>query len=360
MQLEPHPVSGELELFSTDDEDDGRVFYRRVDAETLHARCNIPILGIACCWVWCVNDTGVVGMEVATGGEAKDGWMVAEVLPLEDEDGQSTFDPDEWYPTLQEAEESAESRGLSGDGFHDGIAPSMPSQHNTIGVSQPPRTSAGDDDDYWASYDQTPSRTPARTPGKRSPAPGSFSAAQQYRDRQMSTYSVTSEAEADYYARYGNEVQPAMDNHDPEEAAAAAGAGIDVSEPAPQRVEHEQNAIAAAVGQSRLLPVADDGHYANQKAISTLHIHSPQPSTSPSAHSSHSSDDVANLEAAATSQSWMSGVSESSTSAEAGIKRHIGMEIKSLFRLAQGTGIERREFERMVKTELELLGLVEL
>ena len=50
----------------------------------------------------------------------------------------------------------------------------------------------------------------------------------------------------------------------------------------------------------------------------------------------------------------------SSTTAEAGIKRHIGMEIKSLFRLAQGVGIERREFERMVKTELELLGLVEL
>ncbi len=42
------------------------------------------------------------------------------------------------------------------------------------------------------------------------------------------------------------------------------------------------------------------------------------------------------------------------------MKQHISTEIKSLFRLAQGCGIEREEFSRVVRTELQVLGVLEL
>ena len=45
--------------------------------------------------------------------------------------------------------------------------------------------------------------------------------------------------------------------------------------------------------------------------------------------------------------------------AEMGIKQHIATDIKSLFRLARSVGMDRREFERIVRTELDLLALME-
>jgi hypothetical protein len=42
-----------------------------------------------------------------------------------------------------------------------------------------------------------------------------------------------------------------------------------------------------------------------------------------------------------------------------GIKQHISTSIKSLFRLARVAGMERVEFERLVRTELDVLGLLE-
>jgi hypothetical protein len=44
---------------------------------------------------------------------------------------------------------------------------------------------------------------------------------------------------------------------------------------------------------------------------------------------------------------------------EVGIKQHIGTSVKSLYRLARGVGIGRGEFERIVRTELECLGLMD-
>ena len=45
--------------------------------------------------------------------------------------------------------------------------------------------------------------------------------------------------------------------------------------------------------------------------------------------------------------------------AETGVKQHISTTIKSLFRLAKVVGMGREEFERVVNTELEVLGIVE-
>jgi hypothetical protein len=43
-----------------------------------------------------------------------------------------------------------------------------------------------------------------------------------------------------------------------------------------------------------------------------------------------------------------------------GIKQHISTDIKSLYRLAKSGGIERAEFERIVKTELDMLAMMDL
>lgn len=44
---------------------------------------------------------------------------------------------------------------------------------------------------------------------------------------------------------------------------------------------------------------------------------------------------------------------------EVGIKQHISTSIKSLYRLAKVAGIERKEFERLVRTELDVLSLMD-
>jgi hypothetical protein len=44
---------------------------------------------------------------------------------------------------------------------------------------------------------------------------------------------------------------------------------------------------------------------------------------------------------------------------EFGVKQHISRSIRSLFLLSRAAGIDRQEFERMVRTELDVLGMVE-
>jgi hypothetical protein len=44
---------------------------------------------------------------------------------------------------------------------------------------------------------------------------------------------------------------------------------------------------------------------------------------------------------------------------EFGVKQHISRSIRSLFLLSRASGIDREEFERMVRTELDVLGMHE-
>jgi hypothetical protein len=50
---------------------------------------------------------------------------------------------------------------------------------------------------------------------------------------------------------------------------------------------------------------------------------------------------------------------ENYSQAEIAIKQHISTDIKSLFRLAKASGIDRQEFERIVRRELDVLPLLE-
>ena len=89
-------------------------------------------------------------------------------------------------------------------------------------------------------------------------------------------------------------------------------------------------------------PIIDDGITAGRLA-------QPRPTSSAS---SSSSATVERLERKARAE-------VSRGQSELGVKQHISTSVKSLYRLAKVAGIERREFERLVRTELEVLSLMD-
>jgi hypothetical protein len=50
---------------------------------------------------------------------------------------------------------------------------------------------------------------------------------------------------------------------------------------------------------------------------------------------------------------------EGALQAQRGIKMHISTDIKSLFRLAKSSGMDRAEFEEIIRRELDVLSLLE-
>jgi len=288
--FEPHPSSGELEIGET-----GPITYKRVDAETLKVQIPLSDWSLTALYLWC------------TGSEEGDCWKLAELLPY---DSELSRDPS-WSTSVTEAIERAgvmpTTTSVPATGTNDGKL-SVPGQED-------------DDDDYWAQYDGTPNaRTPAR---KQSVNPGGASS-----------------SEADYYARYGD-VQPAMDNYDPDE-------------------KHEEIGQSTLHGESvRHMP--SNGHdYESEQQNQHRHLdslHIPQEDEDlpvshpiPSSPSSRTgSDTVARLESSA----------EKYSASEMAIKQHISTSMKSMFRLARGAGITRLEFEDMVQRELETLSLLD-
>ncbi|KAF7876925.1 uncharacterized protein EAF02_008145 [Botrytis sinoallii] len=167
-----------------------------------------------------------------------------------------------------------------------------------------------DDDDYWAQYDNTPARTPAP---KHSPAPHS-----------MQNVSRSADDEDSYYATYAD-VQPAMDSHDPDEAA--------------QNGTYRRTSPHEAKPWSESSSgIINEGDY--------VEVVQPRPG---SRTSSSGSETVAKLEKRAHAREQ----------SEVGIKQHISTSVKSLYRLAKVSGIERAEFDRLIRTELDCLSLMD-
>lgn len=75
-----------------------------------------------------------------------------------------------------------------------------------------------------------------------------------------------------------------------------------------------------------------------------VEVRQPVP-TSPSSRGG--SDTIARLEDTA----------ERYNASDIGIRQHIGTTMKSLYRLAKSTGMDREEFERLVNRELETLSI---
>lgn len=314
-RFEPHPVSGEVEI---DWEYDVELRYQRTDEETLQSLASLHELDLSVKLVWCVND------ELGGG----DGWRIGEV---------GVYDPSvnsTWgQSNLSQAEEAFENYSTPLSSLHN-------RSNGTNGLLTPDADAMDededDDDDYWAQYDNTPARTPA--PKDSGIAPMTSSAGEN---------AHTDDDEANYYAQYSS-VQPAMDDHDPDEA--------------------EQNgAVESSLGRDEITQelqhsLATDPEHSSASAWSQLHeanedvmyppnndlVH-PRPGSSTG---SSGSDTVAKLERGAAASAALE-------QSEVGIKQHIGTTVKSLYRLAKVAGIEREEFERIVRTELDCLGLMD-
>ena len=318
MQVEPHPVSGEIEI-----EDVEKIEYRRLDAETLQCRLHLDDFELLPCYLWCIGDTP--------------GWKLSELRTSADKS-----DGSQWHESLQETTEVAgvqdppsrndslmgQSNGAKGHG--DPKEPGKSTAQND--------NDEDDDSAYWAAYDRTPGRTPAKT----SPAPAS---------KPGSSVQIPTANELEYFARYMAEVQPAMDPHDPSEDALKAGESTLTGNTfhtnptaAPRQPEPEATSEAAPVDTDRPVMPLTNGNLDRKDAEDDGIVH-PRPSSS-----SSMSGSVARLERQASV----------ANAAEIGIKQHISTDIKSLFRLAKSAGIDRVEFERLVRTELEVLSMMDM
>lgn len=327
MDLEPHPVSGELEL-----EDPRPAKYRRLDEETLHARLELEQFGLLPVYVWCEKDEH---------GGTDPGWKLADLRAMDDAN-----DGNEWFESPAEANDAEVARSSSVLNV-DGLVSSSSAAQVPQAVQHRDEDDANDD--YWAQYDETPSRTPAP---KRSPAPISSSA-----NQSSNPSRPRSRSEMDYFARYGSEVQPALDSHDPDEAShelghstlngdslvQAKGPEAGSSSEIQERADY-LSSLQPHVGweQTNGFAVAEqdtNGEISMPRAISPTTSHS----------------DIDKLEERAAEMSTGGGLDR----AQLAIKQHISTDIKSLFRLAKTTGMAREEFERIVRTELDVLGLME-
>ncbi|KAL9049732.1 MAG: hypothetical protein Q9162_007057 [Coniocarpon cinnabarinum] len=322
LQLEPHPVSGELELFEdTTDPDAGRVWYRRLDEETVQARCDVHEYHVGFLFVWSSNDIRGVGLEGTTNGMAHDAWRLAEVVPLE---GDENLELEGWHEALAEAEH----RSRAMQNAMNGVRTTQASNSHFTSALTENNANEDDEDDYWASYD--------RTPGKGTPAPS----------RNASVFNHQGQSEQDYLARYG-EVQPAMDAHDPDEEEGARALGAtQAGQP------HDRNATAR-----NDMDIFRSLHAAIEQQDGQPDMAMPTSQRLPSMPQPHQTNgDPPSPIVAALERSS----SEQSTAAETSVKQHISYEMKSLFRLAQGVGIGRGEFDELVRRELEVLGQIEL
>ncbi|OLN88542.1 hypothetical protein CCHL11_01784 [Colletotrichum chlorophyti] len=311
-RLEPHPVSGEVEV---DWEYDAKTKYRRLDLETLQALVVLEELELTFQLIYCVGDKDGGG----------DGWRIGEVSVV---DKAAPFGNFGGYSTISEAEKA-----------HADSKPSKPAP-----ASNPHQDTVEADDDeddgYWDRYDATPARTPANDtqPVKRSPAPRATQASP------LGAFRADS-AEDAYYAQYDS-VQPAMDAHDPDEevegfeVAPPLGLGTVVSQDSSEPGFTETNGSWTLAEPPRSPSIHSQD--ADRAAV-LLH---PRPASSASSNGSRL---VEKLEESVGKQEQN----------EFGVKQHVSRSIRSLFLLARSSGIDRQEFERLVKTELDVLGMID-
>lgn len=132
-----------------------------------------------------------------------------------------------------------------------------------------------------------------------------------------------------------------MDNHDPDEAQ---GQGDIESSLGRDEVTLELQSTLAAQSQSQMDGVSHDWQDADPRLYAQ-----PRPSSS---GGSSGSETVERLEKRAEMES-------SRGQSEVGVKQHISTSVKSLYRLAKVAGIDREEFERLVRTELDVLSLMD-
>jgi hypothetical protein len=319
-----------------------QVQFKRVDQETLKAMVILAVLNLFLEFVFCTGE----------------GWRVCEVGVVKPNNTSSPR-PDYFrgFATIAEAESAFKARTAI-------PAPAAPSKPlYDPAAAEDGADDEDDDDGYWDQYDRTPARTPAV---KRSPAPQSMT--QQQQQSQPTPYRGASSAEDAYFAQYDT-VQPALDNDDPSQAASPAAAGgrqppppLGLSRALPSSSRGGTDSTPpvytppefgtlvnghprAAEDRSRSSsPSARQREEDEQRAADGLLA--PRPASSASSNGSAS---VARLEEVAARRDQ----------SEFGVRQHITRSVRSLFLLSRASGIDREEFEDMVRRELDVLGMVE-
>ncbi|KAL7900018.1 hypothetical protein HDV63DRAFT_370142 [Trichoderma sp. SZMC 28014] len=315
--LEPHPVSGEVEV---DWDYDVETRYKRLDQETLQALTVLLGVGLAFQLVYCVND--------AEGGS--DGWRVGEVTAA---DEAAPFAQFGGVATIAEAESKFQEPRIS--------EPSVVSSNGST-TSGSDHMEEEDDDGYWDRYDATPARSPA--PQAAAGTSATASAPSRW-DAYDASAAMDDDDDDDYYAQYDS-VQPAMDNHDPDEEAMVRAhiqppLGLSRSNDSIVITEPQNPGSSMELNNNQ----SQDDELRSARELALLH---PRPRSSASS-SSNGSMTVAKLEASAVRQEQN----------DFGVKQHVSRSIRSLFLLARSSGIEREEFEQLVKREMDVLSLVE-
>ena len=307
--FEPHPVSGEFDFGDVQE-----LLYRRPDEETLHARVAIPDLGLIVVYLWCER----------VHGRVESDWRVSEVKPVE------TFSEDTsngWSASIPEAEAKWRKKVMTKE----------PSEVSSIPTIQEPQSAESraiedDEDTYWARYDFTPGRSPGpRPPGINQTEPASTTL-------DFSRAGPTT-SDDEYYARY-EKIQPEMENDDPSQNRKVLGES-----------SINGNAVVPSTGQVPPSPPYGSLHLSLRHRMSGSEA-KPEDSMinhSPASSTSRASPTVARLEESA----------ETISHGEMAIRQHVSTTIKSLFRLSRASGVDRLEFDELVRTELDTLGLLE-
>jgi hypothetical protein len=353
--LEPHPISGEIEV-DWESTSDLRLGFRKLDQETLQGVVILSEFNLFFRLVYCTGDKDGGG----------DGWRVGEVgvaHPSQSDnlDGAPQDLLSGFSSTIVEAEQVFKSRSAAAP------APTSRPLYDPK-AAEDQEDDEDEDDGYWDRYDATPARTPAV---KRSPAPQSLQQSGQLGLDSRSQNNAS--AEDAYFAQYDT-VQPALDSHDPDEAA-AHGLPTPPQPPLGLAQHSSSGRASTANGGNSVTLTPPDSASADLSAGWTLAEPPAVPaarSRSSSQHSDHAEDEARTAAgllhprpASSASSNGVTSVARLEEEAarrdqsEFGVKQHISRSIRSLFLLSRASGIDRDEFEQMVRRELDVLGMVE-
>lgn len=357
-ELEPHPVSGEVEIQIDFEGRFGEpaAMYQRCDVETLRMRITIADLGILVYGTYCPDDSE----------GSKDGWRISEVKPVP-----GTVDNREgdWWKSIADAEEFY----LYCNTKEDDVANKIyePPAIKTVPVKEAEKEEEEDDDAaYWAQYDNASTNATPAPPSAPSPAPMPYT---------QPGFGTKQTAEDAYYAQYAS-VQPAMDGHDPDEQVEGVASDLGKHHAATyQKVAEEQRAQRST--DANPIPPRSNNF------DGAVPLYAPRPhsgSQSSRASSGNRSIIVTNLEDAAErsekavgspvlvsppSPKSVGGLSSGSkgsvgsvdreTQAEVAVRQHISASLKSMWRLAKAMGVEEEGFRELVEREAALVGLDE-
>lgn len=302
--FELHPVSGEVDFGDIEP-----IKYRRLDEETLQAILRISVLSLAVQYLWCQGDEDGGG----------DGWRVSDLASFEEH---KDIEKDTWFPTIEAAEEEeAEDVKALASTDHGEIpaGSTLLATQSAMDINQ--NSADADDAKYWSQYDDILERSPRPV----------YSRAES-RNLDNSLRGIASESE--YFARYG-QVQPEMDNDDPLEDHSAMG---EFTLNGDMMTASRQQATCGHTYASQAERKLENSQGRDGSAIS--HPRTSSPSAAPVA--------VSRLEESAAAQSVYEVI----------IRQHVSTTIKSLFRLTRGAGLDREEFNELVRTELDTLGMM--